>query len=144
MWGGVSCPFTVPCAMAQGRGQVHLFLLSQIPRSLVIPLGIYSLWVHQVPGAHVSAPTLTHVVGCGVESRAGTCRRWWGDGRFYKSLRFIVSHPEPTIHTFPPGSPTEVLPSQPYQPPSYPDEKPSPSLKPSFPSSPHPPGLHVL
>lgn len=122
VWAGISFPFTVPWAKAQGRCQVHLFLLSQIPRSLVIPLEVYPLWVHQAPEAHLSALSLTHIVGCGGESRSGTCQRWWEGGRFHKSLRFIVFYTETTIHTFPPGSPTD-LPSQPYQPDNYPDEK---------------------
>lgn len=41
VWGGISCPFTVLWAKAQGRGQVHLFLFSQIPRSLIMLLGVY-------------------------------------------------------------------------------------------------------
>lgn len=103
------------CPLGQGSGQGPGAPFSFFPDTQVLDNAAWGLsfWVHQVPEAHLSAPSLTHMVGYGGQSRAGTCRRWYGGGRFCKSLRFIVSHPEPTIHNFPSGSPTDLLPSSP-------------------------------
>lgn len=103
VWRQVPRPFTVPWARAQCRDRVHL-RFPQISRSFVILLGVYSFYAHQIPETPLNFPSLTHRPSCGGESRAVTCRRWWGEGdRFYKFLKFIMFHPEPTIHTLPPA-----------------------------------------
>lgn len=97
----VTCPFTVPWARAQGRGR-ECMPFPFFPNTRVTSSTLRYCWSHQVPEVKPSPPSLTTWLAAKIETELGLTEVGAEDDKFCKSLKFIMSHPEPIMYTPPP------------------------------------------